>query len=360
MIRFHRVYFLAAAIGIAGLSTVANAQARLQDKDVVSAQLRQSHENVVHLSQIASCDQNGMEYHDATLAITTQGTTLSFRGTDFTGSVWSAKLRVTGLGCTIFQGDLDNNGQSDLVIYSPGITDRGAYGTSLTILLFDKGGKPFPWQVTGRFTLVDEGIQEIKRDSKGTAIVQTSELGLPAWGGISFVSYLYRLADSRVIMSHETYKGIEFPHLIAANQTDSRITLTASSMNLSTNVVTQGTASPVQSGDAQFLRYGAQSRSSTISSSTSSVTAGVGTIANPTVDVNALSNTGEHIIASDGSKLDLPDILVIDNAAGSRQIVFHPEDTDLKQMEGGKYRIHPMGLNCSDPDDCQPFIVWAK
>jgi hypothetical protein len=358
MSRFQSVSFLASAISLASLSIVANAQARLRDKDVVSTRLQQSGENVAHLSQIANCDQNGRAYQDAAVTITTLGPTLTFQGTDLTGGSWNAKLRITGLGCTIFKGDIDNNGEPDLVVYSPGIGDRGSYGTSLTILLFDKTGKPFPWQATGRFTLVNGGIQEIKQDSKGVAIIQTSELGLAAWGGVSFVSYIYRFSDGRVTASHETFEGIEFPHLIAANQNDSRTTHTASAIDLSTDVVARGAVSPVRSTDAKLVRYGMESGSSTLAAKTSSVAAGP--IANPTIDLNALSSTGNQIVASDGSKFELPDILVIDDAAGSRQIVFHPEDSDFKQMTDKKYQIHPTGLNCSDPDGCRPFIVWAK
>lgn len=359
MSRFQVFSFLASTISLIALSTVANGQTRLQDEDMVSAHLQHSGEKVLHLFQIADCDQSGAVYHDAAVAITAQGPVLSFWGTDLTGNSWNAKLPITGLGCVVFKSDIDNNGQPDLVIYSPGITDRGSYGTSLTILLFDETGKPFPWQATGRFTLVDGGIQEIRQDSKGVAIIQTSELGLAAWGGISFASYLYRFSDGRATTSQETFEGIEFPHLIAANENDSRITQTVRSIDLSTNVV-RGATSPVQSTDAKFVRYGTESGSSTRAASASSVAAAVDPIANPTIDSSALSSTREQILASDGSKLELPDILVIDDTEGSRQIVFHPEDADMKQMAGGKYRIHPTGLDCSDPDDCQSFIIWAK
>jgi hypothetical protein len=292
------------------------------------------------------------------VTITAQGPNLLIQGTSLAGTAWKASLRISGLGCTIFHANLDNNGQQDLVIYSPGITDQGAYGTSLSILLFDKSGDPFPWQATGRFTLVKEGIQEIRRDAKGVVIMQTSELGLPAWGGISFVSYLYRLADTRVIASQESFEGIDFPHVVAASQGDPKITRSANAINLSTNMVALDSNSPVQNADAMFMRYGAESSSAVAASTMSSAKSNP--ITNPTIDANALSNAGEHMIVSDGSKLDLPDILVVDNARGARHIVFHPEDTDVKQLAGKKYRIHPTGLNCSDPDDCHPFIVWAK
>jgi len=85
-----------------------------------------------------------------------------------------------------------------------------------------------------------------------------------------------------------------------------------------------------------------------------------GQITNPTIDLKSLSNTEKQIVASDGSKLNLPDILVTDHSDGSRQIVFHPEEGDFEQLSGKNYRIHSVGSDCSSLDDCQPFIVWAK
>jgi hypothetical protein len=84
--------------------------------------------------------QNGSSYHDASLTITAHGPDLLIRGTNLAGAAWNARLLVNGLSCLIFQADLDNNGQRDLIVYAPGISDLGAYGTSVSILLFDDAG----------------------------------------------------------------------------------------------------------------------------------------------------------------------------------------------------------------------------
>ncbi len=176
-----RLFLAAVAWSFAVFSTNAKAQVRLTDKDVVSQQLRQSTGKLFPLSEVGACEQGRFQTND-NATVSFKGSVLEIRGTDFNGMPWSAKVRVNGPGCSVLQGDLDDNGRPDLVIYAPGITDTGAYGTAVSLILFDKNGKPFPWQATGRFTLIDGGIQEIRQDSKGTLIVQTSELGLPAWG----------------------------------------------------------------------------------------------------------------------------------------------------------------------------------
>jgi hypothetical protein len=304
------------------------------------------------------CDESGSFAVSNNVTISTKGSVVEIRGTDSAGAPWSAKVRVNAPGCTVFQGDLDNNGRPDLILYEPGLTDRGAYGTTLSLLLIDKNGEPFPWQATGRFTLVDGGIQQIRQDAKGAVLFQTSETGLPAWGGISFVSYLYRFEDSRVVASKDTLGGVEFPHVVSQNPGDAKIAHMVSSINLATNVVPPGTGSPVQSTDARFVRYGAASNAPPVSSAAAPANAEQG--ANPVIDMSSLSGSENQITVSDGSRMELPDILVLDAAKGVRQVVFHPEEADLRPMVTGTYRLHPTGVNCSGPEDCEPFIVWAK
>lgn len=351
--------FVASVVAsLAVVSTAAQGQTRFQDKDLVSTQLTRSTGKVFALTQVGTCEQGGSFPASDNVTISAKGPVLEIRGADSAGAPWSAKLRVNGPSCTVLQGDLDNNGRPDLVIYAPGISDRGAYGTTLSILLFDKNGEPFPWQATGRFTLVEGGIQELRQDSKGTILFETSELGLPAWGGISLVSNLYRFEDSRVVTSNNTLQGVEFPHVVSQNQGDAKIAHMVSSINLSTDVVPPGTGSPVQNADAKFVRYGAPSNAPVTSASPAPAAVGQG--ANPAVNLSAVSGAENQITVSDGSRMELPDVLVLDRANGIRQIVFHPEQADLQPMATETYRIHPTGLNCTGPDDCEPFILWAK
>jgi hypothetical protein len=352
-----RFSILSMAISLVCLSSFLNAQARVEDKDEVHNRLKNLHGTLFPLSRIATCDKAGSLYRSADLDISTNRAQLFIEGRDLTDRSWSATLSVTGLGCEIFQNDLDGNGLPDLVIYTPGIDDRGSYGTTLTILLFDKQGKPFPWQATGRFTLVDAGIQEMVRTTNGLEIIQTMEVGLPAWDGISFLSLMYRLENGRVASVPGAYAGIQFPHIVKANQTDARIERTAGKVDLSTTAIAFSMSSPVQDTDAQFVRY-EKNTSSQKSSSSTAVAAQQ--IVNPGIDMSAQSKSEPYVIASDGSQIDTPSILVVDKSDGSRRIFFHPEDGDFNQLNAAKYRIHQTGSDCTGLDDCHPFIVWAK
>ncbi|MCL6558418.1 MAG: hypothetical protein K6U74_06375 [Firmicutes bacterium] len=332
------------------------AQTRLTDKDVVFSHLQQMHQAPFPLSRIASCDQQELPYKGVDLSIDRNTSELLIHGENQTGSSWTANLPVTGLGCEIFQADLDQNGQQDLIIYSPEIGDRGSYGTRLTIIFFDRKGKPFPWQATGRFTLEQNGILEIRRNPDGNAaIIQTSEVGLPAWDGVSFLSWLYQVKDSRVYLKPESYAGTQFPHIIKANPSDIRIERIANKMDLSTAEISGD--DPVQSSDPFFTHDLSATEAAKTRFNTSTTAEN---ITNPTINTAALSNSSDQIMLSDGTSAAPPEILVVDQRNGSRRIIFQPEETDFQQLEDQKYRVHPIGTSCEGLDDCQPFILWAK
>jgi hypothetical protein len=359
--RLPRICALITTMSLATLSAFMYAQTLTQVKDDVREQLNKSRITPFPLSEVATCDKQGLLYHNSgDLDITARGSVLLIQGRDLTNQAWAAKLSVTGLGCMIFQADLDENGHPELLIYTPGIGvgEISGYDSRLTILLFDKQGKPFPWQATGRFRVLSGGIQEVVPDSNGAAILQTSEFGLGAWDGISYVSFLYRLDEGKISATSQSYAGIRFPHIVKGNPADKRLERTAREIDLSMNVIAQNMSSPVQDTDALFVRYAPYSTSSPTQQSSSEANSSGFQPTNVTVTETV--SEGEHIVLSDGTKLNLPDVLVIDRLDQGRQIVFRPEAEDFERLGDRSYRVHQTGFDCSGIDDCQPFILWAK
>ena len=310
------------------------------------------------LLKIAECDRQGLIYQSSDFSVSIHGATLEIQDHDLTGNAWEAQTTFNGPGCEIFQADLDVNGKPDLIIRTPGIGSRGLYDTHLTILLFDDAGKPIPWSATGNFSLAGNGVKEITRSSSGRAIILHSYLvGHPAWDGVSSISKLYQFVDAKVSSIEGTHSGIEFPRISGAREADSAFRKTVSLMSLSTTNSSEKPSLLAQNSNPRFVRFGADTPVMAKAQSNAPLTAEQG--ANLTIDTESLNAGAEHIILSDGSKLELPTILVIDSVNGNREIIFSPDSGDLTLLGRGSYSIQQVGTDCQDGDECHPFILHS-
>jgi len=279
---------------------------------------------------------------------------LQIEGKDAVSRTWYAELPVQGLGCNIFAADLTHNGQRDLAIYVPGIGDRGAYGTALALILFDASGTPTPWYAVGKFTENTRGIEEIKTDAfSRTWVVHTKQVGHPAWDGISYITSLYRISQKGIISEPGENSGIKFPHIASASPQDTRLdgivaqtnlTSLSSAENLSTNLEEIPTLKQ-NSKKANFLV--------SKTASNTPIYNGENMQANPTT----VDSSSDSIILSNGAKLDIPDILTISKPDGNIKIIFRPDEEDFQSLSN--YHIQPVGTNCYDLDECQPFLIHA-
>jgi hypothetical protein len=62
---------------------------------------------------------------------------------------------------------------------------------------------------------------------------------------------------------------------------------------------------------------------------------------------------------SDGSKLDLPSILIVNSGRGERKIIFAPDSTDFAQLTKESYAIQQFDSDCLGANNCHPFILKA-
>jgi hypothetical protein len=83
-------------------------------------------------------------------AVADEAGNIRFQGRDHAGKVWHAILPISGgIGyTTVWQADFDGNSRSDLLIaaLSP-LNGRCVNEVTLSFLLFDQAGEPFPWTI---------------------------------------------------------------------------------------------------------------------------------------------------------------------------------------------------------------------
>ena len=340
------------------LIPVASAQtASTKTNDSFQQLLAQLAARTFPLLPIANCDRQGTVYQFADLDITIKGSDLLLAGRDLSDHMWQANTSITGLGCKIFRADLDGNEKEDLIIYAPGITSRAPYDTNLTILLFDQQGRPTPWIATGRFDLSTNGIRQITRSVDRRALILRSySIGLPMWGGVSYVATAYVAANDSINLQNGQRSGISFPLVMDSKGADAKVQQAVSQTNLSTDDVNQNAALK-QNAYPLFLRYGAQT--STFQAVRPNTHLTVEQAANVRIDTDAVEAAKEHILLSDGSKLNIPSILIVDSADGARTIIFNPDSSDISKLTPNSYEIHSTGTECQDADDCRPFILRA-
>lgn len=69
--------------------------------------------------------------------------------------IWAAS------GFQAYAGDLDRNGQQDLLLLAPTHGNGWAPTAQLTVLLFDSAGRPLPWSVEGYFQADQRGVADL-------------------------------------------------------------------------------------------------------------------------------------------------------------------------------------------------------
>ena len=231
---------------------------------------------------------------------------------------WNTMLYYSpSLGCAIYQGDLDNDGEEDLVILTFGGDSSGGYDTRLTVLMMNKNGMPTPWRVEGYFRAERQDVREISKGPDGNAyILDSISVGQPAWGGVSYGYRLFHPKNGQMEEVSGNLLGLTWPYLPKVNPNNEELRMKIAS------------SSNVSSGSVK---------------TTSSLTA---------VNQGKLSLVG-------GTTLPLPEVVVVDHADQSRTILFEPTDKDLASLTSLQYSIQFAGT--TDRFEAGgPFLMWAR
>ncbi len=311
---------------LAGLS-ISNAvcgqkvqQRTIQATPAVSAVLA----SALPQTKVLDCNDaaQSLTRNNRTFHLSQQG--LEVQGSDQEGHRWTAVTPASNiLKCEVWTAPLKGGLPEDLIFLTA--DEIGGYSSELTILFFDKTGKPHPWQARGAFTSSSAGIQQLALN-KGNG---NAELIVPQREGDKFDGYAY---------VQNLYK----------------VTPTG----VSKVVGSDGANSwPSVSGNAKAL-VGTESRpteSDTFSSGSAAQAA------SPLRLTDVLSSKeDEPLIYSDGSKTRYPLIAIVDKADGSRKIFFNGDTPDaVSEIEKGLYNVQLKGSTCEE-EECRPFILLAK
>lgn len=135
------------------------------------------------------------------------------QGRDRSGIPWRVQASYPGDGgCRFVAYDLDRNGYADLIFLTAN-GGSGPAGVTMTIVAFDRLGRPVPWQATGPFALEGDRILNLV-DLDGNGKVEllfpfVEEYGLK--GDTAVHISLYTVSDGYFRRVVGTFAGQRFP-----------------------------------------------------------------------------------------------------------------------------------------------------
>ena len=250
---------------------------------------------------------------------------LTARGRDNHGQSWSASLPSGGfLKCEVWGASLQRGLPSDLIFLN--VNQSGNfYGSELTILFFDKSGRPQPWQATGAFTSNRTGVSQIALDpaTGNGQIVIPGRLG-DADGGYAYTHNLYKITNSRIEKVVGSEKTENWP-LISGNKN-----ALVGTESAKTETSELDSATPAIERNTLFLN-------------------------------NVLSfQETEPLVYSNNTKSRYPKIVVLDGTDGSRQIFFDQYVTDaIAKIRKNTTPVYLKGQTCEE-EECRPLILEAR
>jgi hypothetical protein len=132
---------------------------------------------------------------------------LVFSGRDLEGKDWRVEIEGIVYYEAVYEGDLDRNGHTDLVL-SAGTGGNGlAPPTQLVFLTFDRRGRPSLFEATGYFETQAGGIFDVAdMDGDGRA-----ELLYMNYDDGYWITNLYRVRESRWSRVEGRFAGLRFP-----------------------------------------------------------------------------------------------------------------------------------------------------
>ena len=258
---------------------------------------------------------------DGIQVATEPGGDVSVSGKDHSGNNWNATYKATpGAGCQLWKVDLGRYGGLDLAFLSFGANSSGGWDTTLSLLLFDQQGRPFPWQATSRFTVTDLGIREL---------VLLGEARLP--------TVIVALQNTDAGQGDPEYHAFKF------------ITDRASEIIGKQGNTVWPIVSPLQTPRAVIAK-----------GSLSTDEPGNGLPgAGPISYLSLLGNTdSERRLHLSNEDVGVPKVLVVD-ANGTRQITSTPDKTDLLKLRAGAIVRAMLGQDCSG-NQCSPMVIWVS
>jgi hypothetical protein len=283
----------------------------------------------VKQTKVSDCTAaHGLEWHGTTvLDYSPDG--LSISGSDSQGRPWKTDIPANGvMVCEVWSAKLRPNFGDDLIVLNYG-NSGGGYDNELTVLFFDKEGRPVPWAAIGGFGSTKNGVSQLARLDQLGHVGIVVPLREGDWhDGYVFVSQLYSVTGDAVTKVVGRRGDAAWP-VIAGN-------LKALVGNESNNALSAPLASPAEettaSSPAEPLR------ASKLFSATE----------------------GYTVSLSDGSKIPVPFIVVTDEPVKGREIFFAGDVLDgVQKAIKDDMAVRTQRQSCEE-EECRPFILWGS
>jgi hypothetical protein len=248
---------------------------------------------------------------------------LQIKGVDLEGHSWSTVVPVSNvMKCEVWSAELRKGLPPDLLILNA--DEMGGYQSELTILFFDRNGRPHPWQATGAFTSTSSGIQQVATDqgtSNARVVVPIREGD--KFSGYAYVHNLFRISAGGIEKVVGSENSAVWPQI---------------SGNAKVLVGTEANMTKSESFDADD-----------VSPEATRTLAKVGS-----------PDDEKPLTFSDGQTTRIPQIVVVVKSDGSRQIFFDENTPDgIAEIKKGNFSIRLKGTTCEE-EECRPFIMVAK
>lgn len=275
------------------------------------------------------------------------GEGIELSGTNVRGGHWSTSVDYLSIaGCGVYEADLDGNGTMDYVIADLSFNSSGPYCSELVLLLMDPEGNPSPWTMTGRLNADEQGIQQLFADEQGRLLVMHDFImGHVAERGISEGFELYRVSDGSIAAIKGRALGRDWPYLPAANPENVTLRKTIAKNHLDVDLA------PPTGSAIKVLDYAQNPHPKPPASSAMPV--------NPMHYKVVIFDSESYLHLADGTALRRPVVLVLQKGQ-DRTILFHVDETKLKQLVSDGISVQRVGTSCDDGDGCLPFILWAN
>ena len=318
---------MSACVLIGALSLVCASEA--QTPSDVQAKFMEALRTPIKQQKLADCNFQSaapVSFGTGTM-VTDPGGEVTLKGVDWRGkSVDSDYYTAPVTGCELWQANLGSNGEVDLIFVQHGFDTSGGWDMILSLLLFDDQERPFPWQAMAKFTIDDSGVRELVQlgeEKKMVAIVPERKSDVQ--GNMHYSYYAYTFAGIRATELAGAYGGLTWPlsdYYSAPQNRTGRLalhTLTTSGQSDSGNEIPPN--SPLFKG---------------------------------------LVRTGDsvHQLVMSNATFDVPDVLVLDSAAG-RKIISEPLISTLANLQTNRAKGIALGNSCIYRP-CHPVVIWLK
>jgi hypothetical protein len=282
----------------------------------------------VNQQKIADCDFKSSKPVNAqgVQMIATPGGDVTISGRDRSSLLWTATYEATpGAGCQLWRVDLGRNGQLDLAFLEFGANSSGGWDTTLSLLLFDEKGSPFPWQATSKFTSDGLGIRELVKlgDEQRPVVIDPQRRNDIKENPTEY--HAYGFSGDRVLEILGEYGDKSWPLMIPSGVLDSSAPRTSESLSTTTLLHSQ-TLQENQVGH-HFL------------------------------GLKGNSEYERQVVFSDGS-MTMPKILIVDTAS-ERRIISSPQPSDFLNVKRANLITTVLGQDCGQAT-CSPLIMWMK